>query len=203
MGRGEDTKERILRAAEEVVLRDGVASLTLERAATEAGVSKGGVLYHFPSRDAMVAAMVERLTESFERQLAAHGAGRPGPGVFTVAYIRCEATPTTDPEEERADRLGAALIAAVAADPALISPLAKAFDRWQKRCETDGIPPVLATVARLAADGLWLTELLGLGTLSPGRRAEVVAWLEGIVTDAAQDPARSLCGPTQRGHLRR
>ena len=48
------TKERIIRAAEDLVIRDGVSKLTIEAAANEAGLSKGGVLYHFPSRDALV-----------------------------------------------------------------------------------------------------------------------------------------------------
>jgi AcrR family transcriptional regulator len=186
MGRAEDTKERILRAAEDVVLGEGVGSLTLERAAAAAGVSKGGVLYHFPTRDALVTAMVARLTERFEDQLRRHGADQEGPGAFTRAYLRCEATPTTDPEDERVDRLGAALLAALAADPALLAPLAEAYERWQRRCELDGLPPVTATLVRLAADGLWLTELLGLGVLTAERRRLVVEELERLVgADAA------------------
>ena len=53
-------RRRILDAAEQVVLRDGVGHLTLEAAAAEAGLSKGGVLYHFPTRDALVAGMVDQ-----------------------------------------------------------------------------------------------------------------------------------------------
>src|SRR5664279_3356208 len=64
------TKRRILDAAEQVVLRDGVGHLTLEAAAHEAGLSKGGVLYHFPTRDALVAAMVTRIIEQFEDDIA-------------------------------------------------------------------------------------------------------------------------------------
>jgi AcrR family transcriptional regulator len=52
--RAPTTKERIVSAAEEVVLRHGVSRLTLEAAALEAGLSKGGVLSHFPTRDALV-----------------------------------------------------------------------------------------------------------------------------------------------------
>ena len=54
MTRGSDTRARILTAAENVVLRDGVSRLTLESAAAEADLCKGGVLYHFPSRDSLV-----------------------------------------------------------------------------------------------------------------------------------------------------
>jgi AcrR family transcriptional regulator len=189
MGQATQTKERILRAAEDLVLGEGVASLTLERAAAAAGVSKGGVLYHFPTRDALVTAMVARLTGYFEDQLRRHGADEEGPGAFTVAYVRCESTQTINPEDERIDRLGAALLAALAANPDLLAPLAQAYERWQRRCEDDGLPASIATLVRLAADGLWLTELLGLGTLTADRRQEVVAVMEQLVKDTASKPA--------------
>ena len=70
--KGEDTKRRIIDAAEEVVLRDGVARLTLDAAAAEAGLSKGGVLYHFPTRDALVAGMVGKIIEEFDRDIEAN-----------------------------------------------------------------------------------------------------------------------------------
>ena len=74
MPRVTDTRDRIVRAAEDVVIQEGVARLTLEAAAAEAGVSKGGVLYHFPTRAALVAAMVERFVVSFDADLERYGA---------------------------------------------------------------------------------------------------------------------------------
>jgi AcrR family transcriptional regulator len=44
------TRENILRAANLVVVEEGVSRMTLEAVAREAGVSKGGLLYHFPSK---------------------------------------------------------------------------------------------------------------------------------------------------------
>ena len=87
MTRAEDTRERILFGAEEVVLRDGVAHLTLEAAANEAGISKGGILYHFGTRAALVAAMVERLSSRFDEDLEREGSGSGQPGAFTRAYL--------------------------------------------------------------------------------------------------------------------
>jgi AcrR family transcriptional regulator len=145
-----DTKGRIIAAAEEVVLRDGVARLTLEAAAAEAGLSKGGVLYHFPTRDALVAGMVGKIIDEFDRDIEADHPGR-GPGRFTRAYIRATMAPAI-PAPDRQDRLGAALIAAAAAEPTLLAPLQRAADRWQARLVDDGLDPV-ATVLRLACDG--------------------------------------------------
>jgi AcrR family transcriptional regulator len=161
MAKAEETRRRIVDAAEEVVLRDGVARLTLDAAAAEAGLSKGGVLYHFASRDALVAGMVDRIIVEFDRDLDAANEDPGTPGSFTRAYLRATLAPG-GPERSREDRLGAALIAAVAAEPQLMAPLRRAFDGWQARIEADGIDPARATALRLAADGLWLSELFGL-----------------------------------------
>jgi AcrR family transcriptional regulator len=102
--RGGDTKGRIIDAAEEVVLRDGVARLTLEAAAAEAGLSKGGVLYHFPTRHALVAAMVESIIEEFDRDIESNMTHADGPGQYLRAYIRA----TMEPGATRPDRFGLA-----------------------------------------------------------------------------------------------
>jgi AcrR family transcriptional regulator len=181
-GRGRsDTRARILDAAEEVVLRDGVARLTLDAAAAEAGLSKGGVLYHFPTRDSLVAGMVAKIIEEFdqdiEHRLAADRS--TGPGRFTRAYIAATMAPS-QPRPDREDRLGAALIAAAAAQPDLLVPLQLAADRWQDRLEHDGLDPTVATVLRLACDGLWLCDLFGLAPPASSRRTAVADVLEQL-----------------------
>jgi AcrR family transcriptional regulator len=178
--RGVDTKERIIAAAEEVVLRDGVARLTLEAAAAEAGLSKGGVLYHFPTRDSLVAAMVDQIIGEFDRDIEANMTGGDGAGRFIRAYIRATMEPSTT-RPDREDRLGAALIAAAAAQPELLAPLQAAADRWQVRLEDDGLDPAVATLLRLACDGLWLCDLFGLAPPSASLRAGVEAQLDRLM----------------------
>ncbi len=187
--RGAATKHRILTAAEDVVLRDGVAHLTLEAAATEAGLSKGGVLYHFPSRDALVEAMVARLIAEFEADIARHlpVPGSPGagaPGAFTRAYVAATFAPGGE-DPGRQDRLGAALLAAAAAEPGLLDPLQRAADGWQARLVDDGLDPVLATAIRLACDGLWLCDLFGLAPPGAGRRAALATALGRLTEPVA------------------
>jgi len=169
---GSGTKARIIDAAEEVVLRDGVARLTLDAAAAEAGLSKGGVLYHFPSRDALVAGMVDKIIDEFDRDIENALQEDEGVGRFTRAYIRATMAPASL-RPDREDRLGAALIAAAAAEPALLVPLQRAADRWQSRLEHDGLDPTLATVLRLACDGLWMCDLFGLAPPPAALRAEL------------------------------
>lgn len=57
----------LLDAAERVVLRDGAGQLTMDAVAAEAGVSKGGVLYAFPSKDALIDALFNRVFASMDK----------------------------------------------------------------------------------------------------------------------------------------
>ena len=61
-----DTKSNLLQAARTVVAAQGSRALTLEAVALEAGVSKGGLLYHFPSKKALIAGMVGQAVEAFD-----------------------------------------------------------------------------------------------------------------------------------------
>jgi AcrR family transcriptional regulator len=51
------------------VVEEGVSGMTLEAVAREAGISKGGLLYHFPSKVALIGGMIGRLIEDFEDAL--------------------------------------------------------------------------------------------------------------------------------------
>ena len=57
----------LLDAAERVVLRDGAGQLTMDAVASEAGVSKGGVLYAFPSKDALIDALFSRVFAAMDK----------------------------------------------------------------------------------------------------------------------------------------
>jgi len=48
-----DARDRILRAVRDLLADGGPSSVTLEAVADRAGLSKGGLLYHFPSKSAL------------------------------------------------------------------------------------------------------------------------------------------------------
>ncbi|TDW31147.1 TetR/AcrR family transcriptional regulator [Cryobacterium psychrophilum] len=57
------TRDRLLDAFEELLIEGGERSATLGAVAAAAAVSKGGLLYHFASKDALVEAQLARLIE--------------------------------------------------------------------------------------------------------------------------------------------
>lgn len=168
----QSTRQRILGAAERLVLGDGVAKLTLDAIAQEAGVSKGGLLYHFGSKDALITGLVEYLTERYEQRIDEQLDATADVGSWVRAYVAATFLPgTAGPDQTR--RASAALLAAMAADPGLLDPLRARYEEWQQRIERDGIEPATATLVRLAADGLWFAELFGLAPPSGTLRERV------------------------------
>jgi len=171
------TRDRLLAATERIVRRDGAARLTLDAVALETGLSKGGVLYHFASKDALVAGLVERLADGFARDQDAEAAADPRRrGRWTRAFVRATFAPTAQPAADPV-AVGAALLAALGTNPALLDPLRIRYAAWQERIEGDGIDPDLATVVRLAADGLVLAEVFGLAPPDPGARDRLLGAL--------------------------
>ena len=61
---------------------------------------------------------------------------------------------------ERATEFG--LLAAMVDEPGTLERVRERYADWQARLAEEAADPVEATVARLAADGLWLDDLLGL-----------------------------------------
>ena len=132
--------------------------MTLGAVAREAGVSKGGLLYHFPSKEVLISGMIGRLIEGFAEALGRELAKETGSGGgrWSRAYARASFA-----EDRWYLEVGGGLLAAVAEDPALLDPLRKGFADAQRWAERDGIDPAVATIVRLAADGLFFAELLG------------------------------------------
>lgn len=159
--------------------RDGVSNMTLEVVAREAGVSKGGLLYHFPSKSALISAVVERMGSRCHADQVRAIAGDEGkPGAFTRAYLAARAEPPK-PEEEP---VMTALLAAAGTDPQYLEPVRQRVLEWQARLESDGIDPATATIVRLAIDGLALCRLMRLpvpqGELSEQVMKKLVAMTE-------------------------
>jgi AcrR family transcriptional regulator len=176
----ETARDKLLTAAAKVVRERGVTALTLEATAREAGVSKGGLLYHFATKQALIAAMVAAFGERVMREvgeLQKHYEGQPG--ALTRAIIG-----HTERNAGQDDKMPVALIAALATDAELLEPARQlSRDRFQA-LHADKIPFEIAAIANLAADGLWFMELLGIEPLSVDDRARIFAALRELVDGA-------------------
>ncbi|WP_404434225.1 TetR/AcrR family transcriptional regulator [Microbacterium lacus] len=143
-------RREIVLAAERLFIERGHAA-TLDQIAQAAGISKGGLLYHFGSKEDLRAAVcqevvdrfwvaVHRLIENDERYA----------GVLLSAYVRALTGDSSD-----AARIFApsALPPLFSETPAAVEVLRQDAEKWRTAFANDGIPQQRSLVIRHSAEG--------------------------------------------------
>src|SRR3954469_24542610 len=177
-----DARTRILDAAEAIVRARGVSGLTLDAAARQAGVSKGGLLYHFASKEALITGLLGRMAEWMQLDFEACVASQPaGPGRVARAMLAWAFELTPEAMNERCDRAAAVFLAAFHHDPALLGPIRAVVARIRAAAAADGLPPGHAGVIMAAGDGLFMARIFGLYTPTAQERHDMHAALSRLL----------------------
>jgi AcrR family transcriptional regulator len=159
-------REQLLDAAVAVIRRDGASALTLDAVAAEAGVSKGGVLYHFASKRALIDGLLTRWLDAFEAQLSDDD--------VLASYVRACDLPKAGPDYN-ASEFG--VLAAMIEEPEVLAATREREAVWMARILAGATDPVDAWLVRLAADGLWYSDLLGIAPPEGADRRRLIARL--------------------------
>lgn len=168
-------RERILDALQQILATEGVTAATLEAVAEEAGVSKGGLLYHFKSKEALFEGLLDRLRAASEVDAAGL---RRDPATAVERFLVGSA--------ENEDAFTAELLAVLR----LVGvPGVSALHAVGEALNASGgvviehvSDPVLARLIQLVGDGLYLHTLAGIGR--PDVDREVIAHLVAAARDA-------------------
>ncbi|GIH24856.1 hypothetical protein Aph01nite_31660 [Acrocarpospora phusangensis] len=152
----------MLDAAEGLLADHGVQALTLAAVAERAGVSKGGLLYHFGTKDALVAGMIERLIADFDALIEAQDES-----CYTRAYVRATFVAVQSGRLRRW-----AVATGAAGDPALLVPLREAMGRWHTQDLDIEPDPVMSRIVRLACEGVWEAATQCPTVFDPGRSSD-------------------------------
>jgi AcrR family transcriptional regulator len=153
------TSDKIIDAAMDIVRHQGVAKLTLDEAAKVAGISKGGVLYHFKSKDDLIRGMVLRLTDQCDQLNHDYYQREPeGPYRWARTLVRS----SFDPNGPANDPVGGALLAAITVNPVLMEPIHAMYAKWQDRLASDSPDMARTGLVCCAMDGLFFQRLMGI-----------------------------------------
>lgn len=158
--RAAHTREKLLNSALHTLQTQGVAGLTLARVADEAGVSKGGLLHHFPSKEALMEGLLKQLLSDFDTSVQ-HWyeqevtRNTPAAGRWVRAYIHASFE-----ENGPSLEVSVMLLNSLNEHVALFRLLQANFAHWQHVLTHDGIPAARATIIRQAADAVWMERLL-------------------------------------------
>lgn len=164
------SRPALLKAAA-ALLADGNVP-TIGAVAALAGVTKGAVQHHFANRNALISAVGTDLLFRFN-ELTAPGEMPLNPQVAARLYVDASLD-LDDPSSSRA------LLVACATEPAVT----EMWKRWldeQRLPGTDRDMEMRLLVARLAADGLWLSDALGMYGIDGEMREAIRTELHRII----------------------
>ena len=159
------------------LLRQGTP-LSLDSVARAAGLTKPGLMYHFPTKETLMAALVDRVVDRCEAELEGllpTGAGSPTTNERLAAYLQWSLTYPHD---------GSDLV--MLGDPRLRDRM---IGRWSDRLQPwVEIPEDLPAqdrarlhLVRLAADGCWFADASGYLPLTDDERRDLLSVALGLL----------------------
>ncbi|EAQ02607.1 transcriptional regulator, TetR family protein [Pseudooceanicola batsensis HTCC2597] len=155
LAKSRNSSRRILSAARAVAAREGAGRITIDAVAKESGLSKGGLLYNFPTKKALLSGLLDQMLAEHRELLGSVPERHPS------RTLRGHLETVLRSKDED-DDLSMAVLAASALDPTLLDPLRVelAGDIECIVSETQDAPG--AMVAVLAIQGLRFQKLLNL-----------------------------------------
>ena len=170
-------RDRILDAAEVVIRESGGRSFTLDAVAARAGISKGGLVYSFATKDDLVHAALEREMARFREAVHRRvGGGPTEPIELVLAHIE-EALDEDDVSTQKA----AFLITAVVHAPDMLEPVRSYYRELLDPLRSEGGDMHEVRHALLAVEGIFLLRGLGFVEVSADEQKSVLRHARDIV----------------------
>ena len=172
--RSRKTLETVLAAAEALVASKGVKSLTMDAVAAQAGVSKGAVLHHFRSKDALIAGMVSRQLEAIRAGRRSEAEELPDRQNRALLAVLAQSS------KRFRDEVGfpPALMVAAIENSECLGEIRAYGDDTFRQIRADSTAPEESTVLGYAALGVLLSRALGFATLDHEDGARLFATME-------------------------
>lgn len=183
MGRPPKARQLVLDAAQRLVAMRGAGCLTFDALARESGVSRGGITYHFPTKEVLLKALLQQDLVQWQQE---EGRQAPTGTNRCTANLIANIRAATQLKPERR-RFVSGMLSAVMLDPSLLDPVREFHNeridhlQWT---DTD----LHRFMLRLAADGLFWMELFQCYELPPAARKRLIEMMEQMARDLADAP---------------
>lgn len=152
MARSNNQSDAILRAATEVIAKRGAGKLTIDSVAKQAGMSKGGVLYHFATKDALLAGMLDALIARIDGRRKAEKNSSALSSMLN----------SIDLADESERYMSLAILAASAEKPELLTPAKTYLAELLKEVTEESNDQHLSSILLLALEGMRFLNMLDL-----------------------------------------
>jgi AcrR family transcriptional regulator len=179
MSRPPLAREKVLDAFEAILVGDGERAATMDATARGAGVSKGGLLYHFSSKESLENALIERLHLLVDADVEATAAAPDGP----ISYF-LRTSVMNDDELDRA--LLAVARLAQGGNTAAGEALRDVRRKWAEVLRPHTRDAAALDLVMLVSDGLYFNNVLGGNVPGPTPRGTAMDALVDLVERAAR-----------------
>lgn len=176
-------RDKVLDAAEDIVINQGAAALTIDAVAKAMGISKGGVQYCFGNKDALIDAMFERWSysydEIFNREIEQDSS--PENRINAHRLATCE-------HDKAAIAKGAALMAALLQTPEYLESTRIWYRDKLRNLDTSTERGKQARLMFLATEGAFMLRYFGFMDIDDNEWqsmfADMADLLEGVGTSS-------------------
>ena len=161
----------------------GAGARTFDEIAQVSGLTRGGITYHFPTKQKLLQALVEQDLAQWKSVEADNcPTDCPVGAAELIAFIRAH---TSDEPDRR--RLVSGMLSAVTLDPPILDP-AREYERERLETVDWNEQNLRLQVLRLAAMGLFWSDLFACPEIPPAVRRRLIDLLETMAVEWSGRP---------------
>lgn len=154
-----EKKEELLTNAAKIISEEGMQKLTMEYLSEKSGITKGGVLYHFGSKDNLIIKMNEMAIQQYEDKISRYAKDLTGAYLFTRAY----ALATLDMLHEDEDVLLPAVFISSNEHQESKALWDRISEKWHLAFLEDRGDATKILELRMICDGIWFSMMYQYG----------------------------------------
>lgn len=176
--KAQKTRSSILDACKKIILDEGLDALSMDHVAAVANLSKGAVMYHFKSKRALHAALLQDYADHLDAELSEHEALFEGTAKDTFVPGYVEWFKSFDRDSKGWATVGILLLPAFCHDEEIIAPVKRWYRDLTDRIES--LPPerrARTVMAIMMLEGFFNNNKLGLDLLSPAVKEETWSYI--------------------------
>jgi AcrR family transcriptional regulator len=199
-----ETRDRILDAVMNLIRGGGIHAVTLSAVCRLAGISKGGLVHHFPTKDSLIDAFLDRAAGQYLHFIQTHLAGIAiGRGRWAGAFLdlvlrqHLQADPGLEGVAsvvDSDDQCAAVMLALIqsAGRGGIAGTL---FAEVLRTLRSDGLSQDLATTLLIALDGFWFQSVIECPDEVRQRGERLRRQLHRQIRAEVRPPARQISRP--------
>ncbi|MFK4825588.1 TetR/AcrR family transcriptional regulator [Paenochrobactrum sp. BZR 588] len=169
-------RNKVLDAAEHLLVEGGIEALTMDNVAREAGITKGGVQYCFGNKYGLMRAIINRWSYIFDAKVSAYKQGATDPQSHVIAHIKA-----TRDGEQMDDSRFSAMMASLVPNSEQLEESRKWYSSQLQGLDMSNPADRMARLAFIACEGAFLLRSFNLFAFTESQWQEIYDDIEVLM----------------------